>query len=89
MEISAIPPTTPPAMAPVFEPPSPDGNEEGEREDEDMGGNDAGVVTAGKSVDNGEVPVGPSVAELETPINAPGLISGLSKKRKREGAGEG
>ena len=52
MAISAIPPTTPPAMAPVFEPPSPDGDGEGEREDEDMGGNDAGVVTAGKSVDN-------------------------------------
>ena len=75
-------------MAPVFEPPPPDGDEEGEWVDEDVGGNDAGVVTAGKSVDNGEVPVGPSVAELETPINAPGPISGLSRKRKREGAGE-
>jgi hypothetical protein len=86
MAISAIPPTTPPAMAPVFEPPSPDGGEEGEREDEDVGGDGVGVVTAGKSVDNGEVPVGPSVAELETPINAPGPISGSSKKRKREEA---
>jgi len=75
-------------MAPVSEPPPPDGDGVGEREDEDVGGNGGEVVTAGNSVGNGEVLVGPSVAELETPINSPGPISGLSKKRRREGAGE-
>ena len=86
MAISAIPPTTPPTIAPVFELPLRDGDDVGEREDVDLGGDGDGVVTAGKSVGNGEEPVGPSVAELETPINSPGPISGLPEKCNREGA---
>ena len=82
MATSAIPPTTPPTIAPVFELPLREGDDVGEREVEDVGG----VVTAGKFVGNGEVPVGPLVAELETPINSPGPISGLSKKCEGEGA---
>jgi len=73
-------------MAPVFELLPRDGDDVGEREEVDLGGEGVGVVTAGKSVGNREEPVGPSVAELETPINSPGPISGLSKKFKREGA---
>ena len=70
----AMPPMTPPTMAPVFEllllPP--EGEEVGVSEGED-------VVTAGNPVGLGEVlVVGPIVEMVETPINAPGPISGLS-----------
>lgn len=70
----AMPPMTPPTMASVFEllllPP--EGEEVGVSEGED-------VVTAGNPVGLGEVlVVGPIVEMVETPINAPGPISGLS-----------
>ncbi len=86
MAISTTPPTTPPAMAPVFELPSPeDDNPEGVavREDENE------EVTAGKPVADGVIiPGGPVVEELDPSINAPGPISGLSKRRRYEMAKE-
>ena len=67
-------------MAPVFEllPLPPEGEDVGVGEGDD-------VVTAGKPVGLGEaVVVGPIVEMVETPINAPGPISGLSKTRRCE-----
>jgi len=82
MTISATPPTTPPAMAPVFELPSPeDDGPEGVavREDENE------EVIAGKPVADGViVPGGLVVEELDPSINTPGPISGLSKRRRYE-----
>jgi len=69
-------------MAPVFELLllSPEGGDVGVSEGED-------VVTAGKTVGFGGVlVVVPIVEMVETPINAPGPISGLSKIRRCEAA---
>jgi hypothetical protein len=78
MEIAAIPPTTPPAMAPAFEPPV------GVDVDVRVGG-DVKPWVEDVSVDPvgfGEVRVAPVpvpvVGEPEVPISAPGPISGLS-----------
>ena len=89
MEIAAIPPTTPPAMAPAFEPPLGVGV--------NVGG-DAKPWVEDVSVDPvglGEVRVAPVpvpvVEEPEVPIIAPGPISGLSEnavvKRRKENDG--
>ena len=73
-------------MAPVFELPSseddgPEGAAVGEGEDEE--------VTAGKPVGDGvTVPRGLVVEELDPLINAPGPISGLSRKHRYERAKE-
>ena len=76
MAISAMPPTTPPTMAPVFESPPPeDDDPEGTAVDEE----ENEEVTAGKPVGDGViVPGGLVVEELDPLINTPGLISGLS-----------
>ena len=75
-------------MTPVFKLPRPDDDEPYEGDDVDADkGDEPGP---GKVVGFGEPPgVGPApVVELETPINAPGPISGLSKKNCRCQASE-
>ena len=94
MAITATPPTAPPTIAPIFELLPLEGEGVGEEDDDDRnddgeivdGDKGDGVVTAGKFVgfedDRELVPVGPELAleVFEKPINAPGLISGVSKK---------
>ena len=86
MPIIAMPPTTPPTIAPVLELPSPDCDEVlvGRDEDEDervlVGGTEvaeAGRPVRGKEVVFIELVVGLVVElEVEVPIDAPGPISG-------------
>ena len=96
MPISATPPTAPPTIAPVFELLLLEDEGVGEEDDDDCDDGDVvdgdkgdGVVTAGKFVgledDLVLAPVGPeAVLEVfEPPINAPGAISGVSKKKLR------
>jgi len=78
MAIIKIPPMTPPTMAPVFGLPTPESDEVSKDESE---------VAAGKTTVVGEV-VGPVITELGEPMNEPGPISGLPKKRRFEGAKE-
>ena len=78
-------------MAPVFELLPLEGEDVGG--DEEKGDEEIEEVTAGKTVGFGEVvPVGPEPAvELvvfEPPINAPGPISGVSRRWTCEGARE-
>jgi len=88
--ITTAPPIAPPTMAPVFELLPLEGDDEGWGDDE---GEESEDVIAGKTVGFGEVvPVGPEpvvVLEVfELPINAPGPISGLSKRWACEGEKE-
>ena len=74
MAITVTPPTTPPAMAPVFELLPTESEKVGKDEDD--------AVAAGKFVGVREVPVGLVMTELGEPINEPGPISGLSKNSR-------
>jgi len=82
MARNAIAPTTPPTIAPVWLLP-PEGDPPGEEEAGSVG---RGVVV-GPPV-GGELavllPVGPVLEELDAPINAPGPISGLSRRQTCE-----
>jgi len=82
MARNAIAPTTPPTIAPVWLLP-PEGDPPGEEEAGSVG---RGVVV-GPPV-GGELavllPVGPVLEELDAPINAPGPISGPSRRQTCE-----
>jgi hypothetical protein len=90
MEIAAIPPTTPPAMAPAFEPPVAVGV--GVDGDVKPWIEDVSVDPVGfEEVRVAPVPV-PVVGEPEVPIRAPGPISGKSEntvvdRRKEQDGG--
>jgi hypothetical protein len=74
MAITATPPTTLPTMVPVFELLLP----EDDGPDDLLGEDECKEVTVGETVIS---PAAEEVTEPEVPINAPGPISGRSKKR--------
>jgi len=80
MVTTATPPTTPPAIAPVFELLPPENVDGGGNDGEEVvGGNDDNRVMGGSAVGNGKASV-ELVAKLGEPMNSPEPISGESTK---------